>query len=305
MGSKLMKKWFNWFIYISLAFLVFALARADYFVAPRVEKTLPLLASFLLLFAGFLFDGLAWKQSLRAWGMHDVRFSHCLQSIGLSIFGKYIPGKIWVVLGKAGFIARKYNRGEKDLLAISVNAQFISLWCALLVGIVGLLFVDAQLIVQLSSVGLLLFFSLVLFTPWFHKLFMELFTLIFKKKLSIPQLSFRSVAGIVPAYLGCWLSWSAGFWLLAHALSGADVAVFGGLSFALAASLGMIAIVLPGGIGLREAMLLVFLIPAGLSENMAATVSLSSRLWYLAGELFIFVLALALGFYEKRSNRGC
>jgi len=63
----------------------------------------------------------------------------------------------------------------------------------------------------------------------------------------------------------------------------------------------MIAIILPGGLGMREGLLSLTLIAAGLASDFSVTVSVSSRLWYLIGEGFIFFTGLIISrFYKLR-----
>ena len=44
-----------------------------------------------------------------------------------------------------------------------------------------------------------------------------------------------------------------------------------------------------GGIGVREGLIASCLVMTGLSVTEAATISVASRLWFLIGEIFIFI----------------
>jgi uncharacterized membrane protein YbhN (UPF0104 family) len=63
-----------------------------------------------------------------------------------------------------------------------------------------------------------------------------------------------------------------------------------GLAFPLAATLGIIAVIAPGGLGAREGVLVAYLVLAGQSVADATTVAVAARLWFLAGELALFVI---------------
>jgi len=99
-----MKNWFRYIFYASLIFLLIALVRADYLIIPKIYHPLKLILSLLLLFAGFLLNALAWPRLLRQ-SPFRVKDREGMASHGMSIFGKYIPGKFWVVMGRAEYLA--------------------------------------------------------------------------------------------------------------------------------------------------------------------------------------------------------
>jgi uncharacterized membrane protein YbhN (UPF0104 family) len=92
----------------------------------------------------------------------------------------------------------------------------------------------------------------------------------------------------VPWFVGFWLCWSAGFYLLIVALHTGDLSPMSGLAFPLATALGILALPLPGGIGLREGVLAGVLVAAGLAGSHATTYAVVARLWFLLGEAFMF-----------------
>ena len=57
-----------------------------------------------------------------------VDFNACVAGVGLSTFGKYIPGKIWMVVGKAAYLAKKneYSLGRLSIISLSVPVRNIS-----------------------------------------------------------------------------------------------------------------------------------------------------------------------------------
>ncbi|HOY37662.1 MAG: flippase-like domain-containing protein [Bacteroidales bacterium] len=296
-----MKKWFNYFIYISIIFLIVFLVRADYFVVPVVRNVFHLVLAFVFVFIGFFLDAYSWYKALHLFNCKQVKYLDCVASEGLSIFGKYIPGKIWVILGRSAYISKRYDLNEKEVASISLNVQFVSLWSALLLGILGLAFIQVSWYIVLGSIALLIIFSLILFTPLFHRLFTVIMMKLLRKRFDIPQLTISSVLFVLPFSVLCWLTWCLGFWFLAISLVPEHIPLFAGLFYALGASLGMIAIILPGGLGMREGLLSLTLIAAGLASDFSVTVSVSSRLWYLIGEGFIFFTGLIISrFYKLR-----
>ena len=95
-------------------------------------------------------------------------------------------------------------------------------------------------------------------------------------------------------YLMTWGLWSVAFYLLAVGLTAHPINFMVGFAFTIGATLGLLVLFAPGGIGVREGVLFVFLVSSGLGAPESTTVAVSSRLWFLAGEFFIFVLGLSL-----------
>ena len=89
-----MKKYFNIFLYVSLVFLLVSLYRANYLKVPHIYSYGRLFISLALLFTGFVLEALCWKKALDHYGF-TTTYRNAVTSTGLSIFGKYIPGKIW------------------------------------------------------------------------------------------------------------------------------------------------------------------------------------------------------------------
>ena len=121
-----MKKWYTYIIYVSLFFLIVTLIQADYLKIPEIKNTQLLILSVLLLFIGVILDALAWHKSLKIFGLNKHSFLSSLSSMGLSIFGKYIPGKIWTVIGRSSYMINKYQYDKKTVNMISIIAQLIS-----------------------------------------------------------------------------------------------------------------------------------------------------------------------------------
>jgi len=125
-----MKRIFNIFLIVSFLFLFIYLVRQD-IIIPVVHNWLYLSISFICLFAGFYFSTFSWKVAMKSHGSpHNG--SEALVSHGLSIFAKYIPGKIWVILGRAGYLSNG-KKEMKNLSFVSFKEQVVYLWVGFLV----------------------------------------------------------------------------------------------------------------------------------------------------------------------------
>ncbi len=293
-----MKNWFRYIFYASLIFLVIALVKADYLVIPRIFDPVKLIISLLLMFAGFLLNALSWPQVLRHTPC-KVNDREGIASHGLAIFGKYIPGKFWVIMGRAEYLARRTGHSRKDLGSLSLDAQFIALWAALLLGTIGMISVKGINLYGISVLSLFVLLSLVIFTPLFHRMAEWLLSRILKKPVKVPQLPLSKVTRAMAWYLMSWGTWSLAFWFLAASLVNGPLPVNTAFAFALGGSIGILSIFAPGGLGVREGILTAYLTLAGIAVQDATTIAVASRLWFLAGEVFIFLTALLL---ERRGK---
>lgn len=286
-----MKNKFIYFIYISILFLFIYLYKLNYFNEIKVVSLWLVFLSLLFLCFGFFTTGLAWWKNLTEYNYH-VSISECFAGIGLSIFGKYIPGKLWVVVGRAAYISEKRNLSLKSISLISLNDQFITIWVGLLLGALGLFILGGFHLWGWLAILLWCGLSLVLFSRVFHILVEYMATRILKKKIVITSLKLKTTLSLLPWYILTWLLWSIAFYCFVAGLSSNNISLGTGLIFPLAGSLGIIAIISPGGIGVREGIMVGLLNLTGISIQEATTISIASRLWFLIGEGFIFVLGL-------------
>ena len=181
-------KYFNILIYASLIFLLVALYTADYLVMPRIYSWPLLSLSFFLLFAGYLAYVACWDKILK---INDIQvgYGSHLAGNGLSVFGKYIPGKVWVLLGRSAYINKYHGASMGEGTLLSFKAQIISIWIGLFIGLAGFLVASGFRIEGLAGMGAWLLLSPLLFsqtlTGWLDKLAGKML----KKKLNFPRLT--------------------------------------------------------------------------------------------------------------------
>lgn len=284
-----MKKYFNILVYISLIFLCIALYKADFLTIPHIESYNLLLLSIVLVLSGFFIEAVIWTKTVNLYD-YNVSFIDGIVSEGLSIFGKYIPGKIWTLLGRSAYLAKKYDYKESELLYISVVSQFIFLWASLLIGSFAFLFVEVSHIIVFVSILSFLVLTFIILHKRFNLFISKLIGKITKKDFNVPLLQLRTLLILVPYYLLLWGLWGCGFWCLSQSLTDFPVPFYTALIFPFAATVGIVIVFLPGGIGARESILGTLLLSMSVPE--AITISVASRLWFLIGECFLFVLAI-------------
>lgn len=290
--------WHNYLIYLSIFFLIFALVKADYLSIPIVYSKLSLFAAFGLLFIGFIFNTITQYKFL-SHSNYVIPGRHALAMVGLNIFGKYIPGKIWMVVGSAVYLAKKSGYSLADLSILFLQVQIIGIWCGLTLGIAGLMVSDSLQSVSWMGGGVLLGFSAVLFSQKAHDGIERLINRYKTTPMKLPRLDIRSTIRLLPWFLGSWLCWGIGFYFLAASLTHHAIPLSIVFCFPLAGTLGILFILAPGGIGVREGVMVVYLSQYNIDIADAITISAASRLWFLIGEIFIFIL----GFCAHRWRR--
>lgn len=283
------RSWHRYLVYLSLVFVGVVLYRFDYLHMPSVSSYGLLAATVPLQVAGFLCLVASWNVLLAKGGC-PIRFAEGLAALGLSVLGNYVPGKVWLIIGRAGYVAGRHPYAIAKLSVLSLHAQLVSLWAGLLLGAVGAFAVGGVRVWGPLILLLWATLTLTIFSRGVHAVVARLIGRLLGRHVSIPLLSLRSTALAIVWALLAWLCWSLAFYLFLVSLGLSGVSLSDGLAFPLAASLGVVAFVAPGGLGAREGVLVAYLVLAGQAAAVATTVAVTARLWFLAGELALFVL---------------
>lgn len=296
------RKLINFFIYISLFFLLITLYKNAYFKIPQIYSGFELIISILFLFGAFVLIPIIWKKILQ---FHHVRISlsQSISACGLSIFGKYIPGKIWIILGQSAYVSNLHSNSLQRLSVISIENMMLNVWTGLIFGAIGLFYIGGLNIWGWITLSLWIVLSIALFTPLFHKLTEQMLKALLKKPFNLPSLSFKSILKLLPIYIIHHLFFTVGFYFFVEALIPSRTSFLIGFGFPLAGSLGIVAFFAPGGLGVREGFLVGYLNIAGLSLPTAITISVASRIWFLLAETILFLAGLILDrYYIQKTN---
>jgi len=252
----------------------------------------PALLSLPLAAGWFLCRVWLWQRLLAAMG-HPLAYRRTFRAWVLSELGRYLPGKVWLVLGRSylagrqGVPARVVLTGmvfELALVALAAVAFF-----PLRAGVGSVIGIPAA-----WAVGVALILVAALHPQIISPLINAALRRLGRAPIEVMP-SYRALLGMFALCLLMWACLSAGFALLAASL--APVAARGAAgvaaSFPVAWVIGLLAFVAPGGLGVREgvlAALLSGLLPGG----MAVVVALASRVWITAVELLCAAAASRL-----------
>ena len=277
--------------YLSVAAVLMMLWRSGLLRPLAVRDWLSASISIVLLFAGFLATAQAWRAAL-AGSVSEVRFADAVASTGLSVFGKYLPGKIWLIAGMAGYISRWYGVALKQCTAAASRLQVVSLLVGFAIGapVLNALKVPIPaLVVPIALCALVV--SVLSIAPLRRAC--EVKSVLFARAAAYLWPGDSAMPKTAIAWLiVTWICYGVGFALLAKALVPVALSWQLCVAFPLAAVIGLLVLIAPGGIGAREGTLALVLVGFGLSSEQIASIAVASRLWFLLGEGGLFLTAM-------------
>lgn len=269
---------------------------------PSTLNTLPAAVAVVLVVTGFAFNVAGWRSTLAMFG-YSVGWHEATAALGLSVMGKYLPGKVWALVGRASYSALRHDWPLARLSFVSLYAQFVNLWLGLALGLAGVALIGIPVLWLYGILPVLALLTAILFTPPGQRWTERLLNRISRHTATTAPVRAGGLALVLIWFLLAWLAWAAGFVVFAHAFPGVSVSPAAGLGFVLAGVVGILTIFAPGGIGTRETALVAFLLLGGVGVAQATAVAVGSRVWFLTGELGLFVAGLIADRLCARSRR--
>ncbi len=210
-------------------------------------------------FASLLFI-YAWKSILRLQSRVDCSFAECSAHIGVTLLGKYLPGKIWGLLGRSYLLTR---RGLSPGVAMNLLLadQYVTFYTGFLLGIAALIAFYQPV---LAIVCLILFACVYPLSLRYFDRIADFASRMLRSLASKTEqrpttdfslLNYRYFYIAFAAYCAHWLLTATVLGLLFYPQLSADpVTGFMIITAAipLAMLLGFLAVWAPGGIGVRE-----------------------------------------------------
>jgi uncharacterized membrane protein YbhN (UPF0104 family) len=278
---------------IALAGFGFVISRAvdhwsDVRHAVSHSSRMWLVLALVLATLGMTAIAVAWKFVLAALGA-DISARDAIRWYFPGELGKYVPGGIWPVVGRAELSWRGGVRRSVSYASVALSLGSLYL-AGIAVVTVTLPFVLAAhhnssaplLVVLLLPVGIAVLHPKVL-----HALRRSV-AKVTKRDIAFDVPSWRTSLLLVLGYVPAWLLIGTATWCVARAFD--HNAPFGQVFVAACASwvVGFVLVPVPGGVGVREA---AFVATAGLSPAIGATVALVARLMFMAVDALGAVLA--------------
>jgi len=280
--------WHKYLFYFSLVFLVIALYKADYLQIPTIYSPAYFITAFVCLACGFMVNILSQKRLLEKYDC-QISVREAIAMEGLNIFSKYIPGKVWMVMGKVAYLAERKKFRVSELSLLFLHVHIVVLWCGLVLGICGLWINDALYFLSWAGLAILLFFTMMLLSKRIYHAVLSLSNKLLKRDYRLPDIDISKTLFLVPWFLAGWVLWGCGFYLLALSITEDSLPLSTIFCFPLSATIGVLFLFAPGGIGIRESIITGYLALLNVAIPEAVTISAVSRVWFLGGEVFFFL----------------
>ena len=244
--------------------------------------------SFVILTLVMFSRAIIWHRLLHRFGV-TVPLRVAIQSYFRSILAKFIPGKVWPLISRAEIIGR-HGYSVKHITLIGLVNQISGILSGLTVGLIGVLYFD----LVPDSLGLLL--PVVLITG------SATAAMAARQTIPIPRwvlnrftaadirstIKIPMIADIVGLQIINWGLMGLAYTLLIDSL-GQSVGWMPVLLQPLANVSGILALVVPSGLGVREGVMVGYLMLASASFTTATAIALTCRVWSLASELTVSI----------------
>jgi len=278
----------NLLIYISIFFVGLYLWKNGIYKLPNVVNPYFLLLSFVLLLLGQFLYLYMWYLMLKR--EYSLNPQIIFESESVTIFNKYIPGKIWVIIGPVSYLKKYYDVSTKAITHYSLYLQIIIIWSGLLSGLFFLKLLDFKL--QVLYILLFVVLTLLIYTKWLHKVVEKFILLVFKKKIVIPTININHNIKPILVSMLMWFIWSIAFYLMILSTTDQSIPFSVAFIFPIASVIGIVSLFSPGGLGIREGIMAFLLIAMGLPFELSTQISIDSRLWFIIFEILVFLLSL-------------
>lgn len=261
-----------------------------------------ILFSFGMLIIHFASYSRSWQVIMGRLGM-PMTLSQSAWMIATTQVGKYIPGKIWYMVGRV--YVGKQARMDGKILAISMVLET----CLLM--ITGtIIFLTATMITGDGNPGMVILSAVlgIVAITFLHPRVLIRASNILLRVLRKPEvaitLTYPQILHVSIYFFGLWIAQIIGFALLVRAIY--PVPFSGVFNLASAYTLswigGFIALFAPGGLGVREGMMTLLLSPI-LPLPLAIAVSLIARVWITVFEAIVFFIGLAIQRRARDKNQ--
>ncbi len=249
-----------------------------------------------------------WGASLAWWGSRPLRWRAALRVFCVSNLARYIPGAVWQFAGLAALAAAEGASpaaasvgvlleqvvllGTGFALVLSVAPSFLARWTYGL----GL---GAEL-----GIAALLIAALVVGLPHLLPRARAWAEGVIKRPLPLPSIPHGPFAIYVIRGALSWVIYGVAFWLFARALMGpaAPGVWLSATAYVASYLVGLLAIIAPGGIVVREGAL-VLCLTSTIGAQPAIILAVTSRLWLIALEVFAALAVLAADAVRHRRRR--
>ena len=223
-----------------------------------------------------------------SWGwmliLHRLRvrisFKRSMEIWVASIIGKYIPGKVWFVLGRI-YLGQKLGI-SKTKMSLSILLEIILMQSSgVMFFFASFLFWEQRTLLHQIWPFMIMFWvlTIVVMQPAvLQRIVNPLLRILKKKEISI-DISNKDILLLLSFYFFFWFCSGIGVYFLTRSFYPINITAFPIISgsWAISTVLGFMVLVAPGGLGVREGVI-VFLLSRFIPTYVALLVAISSRI---------------------------
>ncbi len=253
-----------------------------------------LISSFTLLIVTFLFMVRIWQWKLLPLLGARIPFGKAFYIWFISSLGRYVPGKIWQVASMA-YLTKKEGIPVETSITSAILAQVLAFIPGAALGAITLVIVFSYGIQWIALAFLIVVIGVILVYPPF----LEKSINFIGKRLKRPPVRIsgrhHNMLWIMFLYLLGWILYGSAFFLFARSVVTIPIIqmiMYPGI-FTASYLVGLIAIFVPGGLGVREG-ILTALLSSFFPLSIATAIALASRLWFTLAEIICVLIAVRL-----------
>lgn len=259
----------------------------------------PLMASIILVALWLVANALIWHLLTVSVGA-DIPLRKALPAWFYSQLGKYVPGKVFLYVGRVHLYLKDGRRAGLTTLAFALET-ICTLAAGIIVGFLAIFTLESQ---ELAPYRWWIVAALAAFLTTLHPRILNGLISVTARLTRRRPFSVDVSYGLIVGYLGLyvlnWALFGAAFFLMIRSFYAIELSAVPFLSgaFAFSSVIGILALFAPSGLGVREGLLSVFLAQV-MPLPVALLTAVVSRIWLTVAELVLAGSGLLL----KRSGR--
>jgi len=232
----------------------------------------------------------------------DFSFWQMFKIFNLTNIGRYLPGKLWNVLGLF-YLTGERGVSKRDTMLAIIISEIGYKGSAIIIGILYFIFAPLYKNLLPVMIAVLILFLIAIHPRILGYLLNMLLKLIKKQPVEI-AFNYLTQAKYILLYFIVWFLHSLAFYVFVNSFTSTEtIGIFHFFTIMpLCWIVGYIMIFAPGGIGVREGMLVLILVQYMPSE-IAMVIAISQRIWFILIEGVDALIALTITSKNPAFNR--
>jgi uncharacterized membrane protein YbhN (UPF0104 family) len=262
--------------------------------------------SLIAVMAAWFMTAWNWGRVLRAFHS-EISFGDVFNIYFKTNLGKYLPGKVWQIAGST-YMAAQRGIPEGMALTVSLAAQAYSVLSGLSLFAAAMAFGfvgspgDLHSFFKVSAIPVLITLMVLAARPRLVEPIVNWWMRLFRRQEVTIHISLLNAAELFGLYLITWFLFGLGLWFLANALTPAGFGIYINLTvvLAIAVVIGFLALFAPGGLGVREGIMVLFLTPIpALPPPVPSAIAVGFRIISMIVETIAFGLTWVIKWNSK------